>query len=68
MPWALRWWQIACVFVSTCPALNERSKAEPRWPEAPKATRCTAIVGSGMSVWCGQNSLATSIRIEGGAA
>ena len=29
------------------PSLKERSKEEPRWPEVPKVTRCSATRGSG---------------------
>ena len=38
-------WQIARI----CASLNVPSKADPRWPEVPKATRCAGFAGSG--VW-----------------
>ena len=48
MPCDARWSQIACVIASTWRSLNELSKALPRWPEVPKATRCDGSAGSGM--------------------
>src|ERR1700678_4192149 len=52
---------------STCSSLNEPSKAEPRWPEVPKTTRCAATVGSGFISKYAVTSFATSMSEDCGA-
>ena len=47
IPAARRWSHRAWVIASTCHSLYDPSKAEPRWPDVPKATRCAGTVGSG---------------------
>ena len=42
-----RYRQTAWVIAWMCASLNPHAKAEPRWPEVPKVTRCEATVGSG---------------------
>ena len=50
VPWAARYSQIACVVAAMWSSLKDVDSDEPRWPEVPKATRCSTTDGSGCSV------------------
>jgi hypothetical protein len=50
MPASVRCWQIAWAMARMWDSLKAVSKAEPRWPEVPKATRWVGMAGSGLPV------------------